>query len=178
MSGSRTRWNLLANQTQWSANDRTWGPGQTYEFDGWDGYRAQRRRLLEFFGTGAAANPVVLTGDRHATFVSDLRTDFDDPRSPVVGAELVGSSLTSAGDPDTAAFHANYDPLMAESPHWRYIDNRRGYVVCDLTAQSLTAALRVVDAVSVRTSAISTAARFRVQAGVAGIAAVEPGHQP
>ncbi|GAA2595641.1 hypothetical protein GCM10010435_88320 [Winogradskya consettensis] len=24
------------------------------------------------------------------------------------------------------AFHASQDPIMAESPHWRYIDNQRG----------------------------------------------------
>ena len=58
---------------------------------------------------------------------------------------------------------------MAESPHWKYIDDRRGYVLCDLTGQDLTADLRVVDTVAARTSPITTAARFRVTAGVPGV---------
>ena len=73
-----------------------------------------------------AGNPVVVTGDRHATWVCDLKTDFADPASPTVGAELTGTSISSGGDPNTATFHATFDPIMAESPHWKFIDNQRG----------------------------------------------------
>jgi alkaline phosphatase D len=167
MSRSGARWNLLANQVMWATNDRTAGPGQTFDFDNWDGYRAQRRRLLEFFGR--VDNPVVLTGDRHATWVCDLRPDFDQPSTPAVGAELTGTSISSGGNPNRAAFHATYDPIKAESPHWKYIDNRRGYMVCDVTRDSLVASLRVVDTVWAPTATIATAARFQVVDGVGGI---------
>ncbi|GAA0915061.1 alkaline phosphatase D family protein [Virgisporangium aurantiacum] len=164
---SSSRWNLIANQTQLASVDHQAGPEEWWEWDNWDGYRAQRRRLLERFP--AVNNPVVITGDRHATWVSDLRPDFDRPDTPVVGAELVGSSVTSEGDPDRAAFARHWTPIMAESPHWRYIDNRRGYFVCDLTPDGLDAALRVVDTVRAPTSPIRTAGRFHVTAGVRGI---------
>ncbi len=167
MSRKDARWNLLANQVMWATNDRTAGPGQTFDFDNWDGYRAQRRRLLEFFGR--VDNPVVLTGDRHATWVCDLRPDFDQPSTPAVGAELTGTSISSGGNPNRAAFHATYDPIKAESPHWKYIDNRRGYMVCDVTRDSLVASLRVVDTVWAPTATITTAARFQVVDGVGGI---------
>jgi alkaline phosphatase D len=163
------RWNLLANQVMWASNDRAAGPQQRFDFDNWDGYRAQRRRLLEFFGSGRTNNPVVLTGDRHATWVCDLRPDFDDPSTPVVGAEITGTSLTSGGDISVAAFHAYFDPIMAESPHWKYIDNRRGYVVCEVTETSLRAALRVVDTIVAPTATVATAARFEVVAGEPGV---------
>ena len=163
------RWNLLANQAMWASNDRTAGPEQSFDCDNWDGYRAQRRRLLEFFGSGQTSNPVVLTGDRHATWICDLRPDFDDPASPVVGAELTGTSITSGGDPNPANFHARFDPIMAESPHWKYIDNRRGYVLCDLTPERLEASLRVVSTVWAPTASIATAARFVVEAGRPGV---------
>jgi len=163
------RWNLLANQAMWASNDRTAGPEQSFDCDTWDGYRAQRRRLLEFFGSGQTSNPVVLTGDRHATWICDLRPDFDDPASPVVGAELTGTSITSGGDPNPANFHARFDPIMAESPHWKYIDNRRGYVLCDLTPERLEASLRVVSTVWAPTASIATAARFVVEAGRPGV---------
>jgi alkaline phosphatase D len=168
MSGG-ARWNLLANQVMWASNDRTAGPAQTFDLDNWDGYRAQRRRLLEFFGSGSTRNPVVLTGDRHATWVCDLKPDFDDPSSPVVGAELTGTSITSGGNADAAQFHATYDPIMAESPHWKYIDNRRGYVVCEVTEASLQASLRVVDTVLAPTASVATAARFEVVDGTPGV---------
>jgi alkaline phosphatase D len=166
------RWNLLANQVMWAQNDRQAGPAQVFDFDNWDGYRAQRRRLLDFFGSGQVANPVVLTGDRHCTWVSDLRPDFDDPATPIVGAEITGTSITSGGNPNTAGFHATYDPIMAESPHWRYIDNQRGYVVCDVTPARLEASLRLVDTVSAPVAAVRTEARFTIEAGRPGIASV------
>jgi alkaline phosphatase D len=169
MSRSGTRWNLVANQTQMASNDQETGPARTFDFDNWDGYRAQRRRLLEFFGSGRTANPVVFSGDRHATWVSDLRPDFDNPASPTVATELVGTSVSSEGDTDLAAFHAANDPIMAESPHWKYIDQRRGYVVCELTERSLVAALRVVDTVRAATASITTAAQFQVTAGRPGV---------
>ncbi|WP_305789775.1 alkaline phosphatase D family protein [Symbioplanes lichenis] len=169
---SETRWNLLANQVMWAQNDRQAGPAQSFDFDNWDGYRAQRRRLLERFGSGRVANPVVLTGDRHCTWVADLRPDFDDPSAPVVGAEITGTSITSGGNPDVAAFHAAYDPIMAESPHWRYIDNQRGYVVCDVTRSAMTSSLRIVDTVWAQSASVRTAAKFVVEAGRPGIAEV------
>ncbi|GAA4225368.1 alkaline phosphatase D family protein [Actinomadura meridiana] len=170
MSHAGSRWNLLANQVMWASNDRKAGPEQVFDFDNWDGYRAQRRRMLEFFGSGRAANPVVLTGDRHATWVCDLRPDFDDPKSPVVGAEITGTSITSGGDSDPVAFHRAYDPIMAESPHWKYIGNRRGYVVCDVSPARLLASLRIVGTVwTPGDTTITTAARFEVEAGRPGV---------
>jgi alkaline phosphatase D len=167
------RWNLLANQVMWAENDRTAGLRRSYDLDNWDGYHAQRRRLLQVLGDRRVANPVVLTGDRHATWVCDLRPDFEDPSTPVVGAEITGTSVTSGGDEDARAFHTLFDPIMRESPHWRYIDNRKGYVVCDVTEERLEASLRVVDEVSAPVAAVRTAARFTVEAGRRGIAEVD-----
>ncbi|WP_433828424.1 alkaline phosphatase D family protein [Actinoplanes sp. CA-015351] len=175
VNGLRTsggRWNLLANQVMWAQNDRKAGPEQVFDLDNWDGYRAQRRRLLELFGSGQVDNPVVLTGDRHCTWVADLRPDFDDLSSPIVGAEITGTSITSGGNPNVASFHATYDPIMAESPHWRYIDNQRGYVRCEVTAERMVSSLRLVDTVWAPTATVRTAAQFTVEAGRPGIAEV------
>ncbi|MEV4344344.1 alkaline phosphatase D family protein [Actinoplanes sp. NPDC049596] len=163
-------WNLLANQVMWAQNDRKAGPEQVFDFDNWDGYRAQRTRLLKLFRR--VDNPVVLTGDRHCTWVSDLRPNFDDPSAPVVGAEITGTSITSGGNANTASFHATYDPIMAESPHWRYIDNQRGYVVCDITRERMVSSLRLVDTVWAPTASVRTAADFVVESGRPGIAEV------
>jgi alkaline phosphatase D len=169
LRSSGSSWNLLANQVMWASNDRRAGPEQVFDLDNWDGYRVQRRRLLEFFGSGQVDNPVVLTGDRHCTWVCDLKPDFDDPASPVVGAEITGTSITSGGNSDPVAFHTTYDPIMAESPHWKYIDNQRGYVVCDVTPERMLSSLRLVDTVWAPTANIRTAAQFVVESGVPGI---------
>jgi alkaline phosphatase D len=170
MAAARTRWNLLANQVMWAASDRKAGPGHSYSYDSWDGYRAQRKRLLEFFGSGATRNPVVLTGDQHATWISDLKPEFGAADSPVVGAELTGTSITSGGDADVVQFSLSQAPLMAENPHWKFIDNRRGYIVCDLAPEQLQASLRVVGTVrDPRGGVVRTAARFVVESDRPGV---------
>jgi hypothetical protein len=57
--------------------------------------------------------------------VSDLRENFADPASAVVGAEFVGTSVSSNGDQDQAAFHAQWDPLMPDNPWWTPCGSRR-----------------------------------------------------
>ncbi|MFI5952327.1 alkaline phosphatase D family protein [Cryptosporangium sp. NPDC051539] len=172
LAGSGARWNLLANQVMMAATE-----GSRRNFDAWDGYRAQRRRLLEFLATGAVANPVVLTGDQHATWVSDLRPDFGDVSSPVVAAEFVGTSITSGGDADPAAiaeFHREHDPEFARNPHFAYCDNRRGYLLGELTRSELRVRLQVVDTVrSPAATTTRTAATFVVSDGRPGVAATE-----
>ncbi len=169
---SGSAWNLLANQVMWASNDRRAGPEKVYDLDNWDGYRVQRRRLLEFFGSGQVDNPVVITGDRHCTWVCDLKPDFDDPDSPVVAAEITGTSITSGGNSDPVPFHNTYDPIMAESPHWKYIDNQRGYVVYDVTRERMLSSLRLVDTVRAPDATVRTAAQFLVEAGRPGISVV------
>ena len=66
--------------------------------DKWDGYPADRARLMTFLHDRRPSNPIVLTGDLHTNWVNDLKLDFDRPASPVVGTEFAGTSISSSGD--------------------------------------------------------------------------------
>src|SRR5262249_18842053 len=89
------RWNLIGQQTLMAQLDRKPGPGQQFWTDGWDGYPAARRRLLDYLGQRKPSNPVVLGGDVHSFWVADLKPDFDDPRSPLVGTDFLATSPPS-----------------------------------------------------------------------------------
>jgi alkaline phosphatase D len=167
LATSRATWDVVAQQTMVASNDRRAGPEAVYDFDNWDGYRAARQRL--FASLSRSDNPVVVTGDRHATWVCDLKEDFAEPASRTVGAELTGTSISSGGDPNTAAFHATFDPIKAESPHWKFIDNQRGYLLCDLDRTRWLTDLRVVSTVRAQQATVSTFARFVTEAGVPGV---------
>jgi alkaline phosphatase D len=172
LAGSSTHWNLLANQTMMAENLRppvVGGPARAFDFDNWDGYRTQRERVLTAIGAAKVPNVVVLTGDRHATWISDLKPDFGDPRSPVVAAELTATSLTSEGNPDVDTFHAQYDPIMAESPHWKFIDDQRGYLVCTADRDQLSTDLRAVSTVWAPGGTVSRYASFVTESGHPGV---------
>ena len=59
----------------------------------------QARRGCSRASRQQASNPVVIGGDIHAFFANDLHLDFDDPNSPVVATEFVGTSIASYGPP-------------------------------------------------------------------------------
>ncbi|MGW1585745.1 alkaline phosphatase D family protein [Streptomyces sp. NPDC002386] len=170
LHGSPARWNLVASQIMMAETDLLPGDGKLWYYDAWDGYQAERNSLLEEFA--AVRNPVVLSGDRHLTMISDLKKDFADPGSAVVGAEFVGTSVSSNGDQDQAAFHAQWDPLKADNPHWKVIDAHRGYHLFDIARDGLDAQVRTVDTVLTPKSAASTLARLRVEADEPGVRTV------
>jgi alkaline phosphatase D len=53
---------------------------------------------MNFLHDRRVPNPVVLTGDIHTNFVNDLKLNFDDSKSPTVGVEFVGTSISSGGN--------------------------------------------------------------------------------
>jgi alkaline phosphatase D len=164
---SPARWNLIASQIMMAETDLQVGDGKLWYYDAWDGYQAERNALLEEFAD--IRNPVVLSGDRHLTMISDLKEDFADPDSDVVGAEFVGTSISSSGDQDQAAFHAEWDPRMPDNPHWKLIDAHRGYHLFDIDRHGIDARVRVVDTVVRPTATASTLARLRVEDGEPGV---------
>jgi len=162
---SRAGWNLLAQQTRMAQFDQKPGPGRRAWTDGWDGYPAARRRLLEYVSERRIANPVVLGGDVHLFNVSDLKADFDDPASPVVASEFVGTSITSQG-----WSQERLDKLLPDNPHMKLLDSRyRGYVRAEVTAKAFTAELRAMQTVKSRESPCVTLATFVVEDGRPGL---------
>jgi alkaline phosphatase D len=162
---SGARWNLVAQQTLMAQLDRKPGPGQRFWTDGWDGYPAARRRLLESIGQRKPSNPVVLGGDVHSFWVTDLKPDFDDPRSPVVATEFVGTSITS----QFRRPQSEVDALLADNPHIRFGNGtRRGYVRMEITRERLRADLRTMRSVSQRSTEADTLATFVVEDGRPG----------
>jgi alkaline phosphatase D len=164
---SPTRWNLIASQIMMAETDLQVGPGKLWFYDAWDGYQAERNALMGEFAS--VRNPVVLSGDRHLTMISDLRRDFADPGSDAVGAEFVGTSISSNGDQDQAAFRAQWDPLMADNPHWKFIDAHRGYHLFDIRRDGIDATVRAPQTVLQPEATSSTLARLRVEAGDPGV---------
>ncbi|MGW0334050.1 alkaline phosphatase D family protein [Streptomyces sp. NPDC003011] len=170
LRGSPSRWNLIASQIMMAETDLKIGEGKLWYYDAWDGYQAERNALLKQFRN--VRNPVVLTGDRHLTMVSDLREDYARPTSATVGAEFVGTSISSNGDQDQAAFRRQWDPLMADNPHWKLLDAHRGYHLFDIRRDRIDAQVRIVDTVLRPKSTPRTLARLRVDAGRPGVRVV------
>jgi len=107
----------------------------------------------------------LLGGDVHAFWVADLKPDFDDPRSPVVATEFVGTSITSQFRRPQAELEA----LLTDNPHIRFGNGtRRGYLRMEITRQRLRADLRTVRSVTQPGAEADTLATFVVEDGRPG----------
>ena len=123
---SEARWNVLAQQSLLCQLDNQVGPEETVWTDAWSGYPAARRRLLAALQSAGSRNPVVIGGDIHANVVANVHLDPHDPASPIIAAEVCGTSISSEG-PSTAKF---WGPIRDENPHVLFSDgDRRGYVL-------------------------------------------------
>ena len=165
LDSSPARYNVLANQVFMARlleGDET----LTLPMDKWDGYPADRARLMTFLHDRRPSNPVVVTGDLHTNWVNDLKLDFDRPASPTVGTEFAGTSISSSGDGvDMAPQGEN---ALAHNPHIKFFNAQRGYVRCGVTPDRLQADFRVMPYVTRPDAPIATRASYVVENGIPG----------
>jgi alkaline phosphatase D len=159
-------WNLLVQQTlmaRFTWQDPAIGGG-TYWTDGWDGYAPARNRLLGVVAAKKVPGVVVLGGDVHSNYVADLKADFDDAKAPTIASEFCGTSITSL-----SLAQQRIDAARPFNPHIHYgRADQRGYMSFELDSKQLRARVQVVDRPADPASAVTTAARFVVEAGRPG----------
>lgn len=116
--------------------------GAPYNVDQWDGYQADRRRVLRFLADRGIQDTVFLTGDIHSAWACDLPVDAGSYplASRSVATELVCSSITSnnlddiLGVPPRTGSLAVEAAIQTANRHVRYLDfDSHGYSVLDVT---------------------------------------------
>ncbi|MEV3901786.1 alkaline phosphatase D family protein [Mycobacterium sp. NPDC050551] len=157
---SQARWDVLGQQVFFSQVELTPGPARGVNPDAWDGYAANRDRIVAGLKGPAVRNAVVLTGDVHSHWAAEVHERPGDVASPVVATELVTTSISSGGDGSDT--RADVDAVLPENPHIRYFSNRRGYVRARLTPDEMRADFRVLPYVSRPGAPVRTGASFVV----------------
>ncbi len=163
---SRSRWNVLPQQVMMARVDRMVGEEIRYSMDQWPGAEAERRRIVEFFGSRRPGNPIVLTGDIHTNWVNNLVANPNEPNGPAFGTEFVVTSISSSGDGTDAP--ATLQGLLAENPFVKFHNAQRGYVTCEMTPERLRADYHVLPFVSKPGAPKTTRASFVVENGRPG----------
>lgn len=160
LSASRARWNILAQQLLMAQFDERRGDQRAWWTDGWDGYPAARKRILDHLQTSKINNCVVLGGDAHSFYACDLKPDFDDAKSPVVASEFTGTSVTS----DPGGPYEYFKAMLPYNPHIRYFESRyRGYVRCEVTRKNWHTEFVGVDDVRDPDSSVKVLQLFAVE---------------
>jgi alkaline phosphatase D len=187
VTGSRAVWKMWGNQVMamqlkfsnaWVRRLFPFLPATDLYFnlDQWDGYPAERARLLGTIQRAGVENFVTITGDMHAFGAGYLKPDFDDPGSPPAGVCLMGSSVTSSTYVEMFTFGLGglvvppsshlTDALVSGNPHLRYFNAAaHGYVVMDVTRDEITATMKAVSGIRSPAARLIQLKEFRVPRG-------------
>ncbi len=173
LAASTAKWKLLAQQvivSQWNLGAVPLLPeqlrqtdmpllirdgGNALNADAWDGYQADRSRLLNHLADKQIDNVVILTGDVHSSWAFDVTNDPANPLvynpvtgegslavefvCPAVASESLGKTFNAMTSVPIAAevFEAG---MRAGNPQMKYLDSlRNGYVILDVTSEQVQA---------------------------------------
>jgi alkaline phosphatase D len=155
LSATPTRWKLIGNPVMIAPvvlpprpAAQEYALSQTVSFqplrtaaantDEWDGYTADRRRLLDHIADEKIDDVVFLSGDVHTAWANDVPQG---PGKPLVATEFVTSSITSnnvddfIGVPPRTVSLALEGVIQTQNPHVRFVNlDDHGYCVLDVTA--------------------------------------------
>ena len=162
LSSSKARWKAIAQQVMMMDLDRDAAPDKMqFNTDSWAGYQGPRARVLSDIRDRKISNVVVLTGDEHVNYAGELHVDGRRPGPSPVAVEFVATSISSGGDGlDT---NAQTQALIDANAQLKFVNQQRGYLMCDVTKGSWETAFRVMDRVTTPGGAISTRKKLVVE---------------
>lgn len=160
LQSSNAKWNIIGNsvmmtpvlipplkEPEGSAVTQLLGlpqQGIPYNFDQWDGYAAERRRLVALLQQNGINNTVWLTGDIHSSWAADIPVEPGAyPQAGVAAVEFVGPSVTSSNIDDILKLPED-NPLSQTvefaftnlNRHIKYLDlDSHGYSVVQVTPE-------------------------------------------
>lgn len=169
LSSSTATWKMWGSETQLSqmAIDLSSFDSLPEEFqdlfyfsvDQWDGYRSERRAIFD--ALAEVDNLVVLTGDIHAFYASELYQDFDDPGEPVA-VEFVTAGISSGAVQEITQQTVDGNPLLASlglgdlvprfdeilgatNPHYKFADSRaNGVAIAEVSDDAVEVTFLIV----------------------------------
>lgn len=165
IGNSRTAWNVIASTSVFSPFHLDI-EGKTFNFTGsWDGYPANRDRVISAIRRSDTGRAVILSGDMHSYWAIDgMRSTALSDRFP--GVEFVVSSI-SANWPEQ--MDKPITDNLVRNPQIRFYEpDKRGYLLHEITAKEWRATARAVDNVRDAQSEVFDLARFVVESGKPG----------
>ena len=149
LEGSTAAWKLVGQQVMMAVLPLD----ALTNTDQWDGYTPARQRFYDVLTTTPVDDVIVLTGDIHTSWVSDLYPDGAD-YDPATGAgaiavEMVVPAVSSPGLADEI-FGTLGPELEMTQPQFKLVDvTKRGYVILDVTPDEAHGAYHLFDRIDV-----------------------------
>ncbi|KAL2356927.1 phosphodiesterase/alkaline phosphatase D precursor [Cryomyces antarcticus] len=170
-------WRVIGSQTVFSRINESvvYGNVNPLDYDAWDGYQANRNRTFAHLQDNNIGNNIVISGDSHASWVSDLVWLGDSPYDEAsgngsIGVEFAGSVVSSPcpyGHNITLTSANNYsDWLVANNRELQWQDlYYRGYYELHVSNDEVNASYFGMPTVVTRNPYEISLANFTVKSG-------------
>lgn len=144
-------WRLIGSQTVFSRLNESvaYGNGEPFDLDAWDGYTANRNRTFQTLYDNKISNNIMIAGDSHANWVSDLVWLGSQGYNPATGEGSIGVEFAGTAVSSPSPAGANTSIAVGNLASQRLIsDNQelqwselyyRGYFELSITPQETKA---------------------------------------
>lgn len=135
LSNSTARWRILGQQVVMT--QLLLSGGTVPNVDQWDGYPGARRRLLQHIVDEGIENVVVLTGDIHSSWASEVPIDIESYDPETSAGSTVVEFVTPAVSSPGASF---LESLVGSNPNIKLLEgSSNGYMIIDVTSDRVQA---------------------------------------
>jgi alkaline phosphatase D len=133
LSQSNAQWKIIGNQVMVSPL-RIFG--NPVNEDQWDGYPAEREKILKHIEDNSIDNCVFLTGDIHTSWANDIPRNLNNyDASTGAGSVAVEYVCTSVTSSSFLTFGVPVQLIQVFNPNVKYADlSKRGYLLLDINA--------------------------------------------
>jgi alkaline phosphatase D len=171
----KAKWRIVGSQTVFTRLNESlaYGLENPLDYDAWDGYESNRNRTYDVLYDNKIDNTIFISGDSHASWVSDLTTlDNYDPvtGNGAIGVEFAGTAVSSpcpAGANISLANANNYTKWLTgvnEALQWSDL-YYRGYFELHLSQDAANAYYFGLPTVVTRNNYEISLANFTVKSG-------------
>ena len=201
LSTSGTRWQLIGNEVMFAplTLPNTLDPrihdwlvhqvglptdGIALNSDQWDGYMAERKRIIDLIAAENKPGVVFLTGDIHSSWAADIPVNPGEYRlgrdTRVAATEFITPSVTAGSafdslatspaldDPVREVLRVGQDIIKHVDTWYRYVDlSQHGYMAVEVTGERTQVDWLHGDALS-PTAGVSCSASFQARYGAPG----------
>lgn len=129
LSNSQAKWKIIGNQVMFAPLQVL---GVAFSYEQWDGYQADRNRIIGHVMDNAINNVVMVTGDIHTSWANDIPIPGAN-YNPNTGAgsafvEFIGPSITTG-----SSVNVPQSVISLANPHIKYVElTKDGYFTLDI----------------------------------------------
>lgn len=159
LSSSEARWKIIGSQVVFSDFDQSAGrPERPFNMDAWDGYPAEKKKLIQFIQEHQLNNLIFVSGDTHCSWAFEVPSSAAayeaNPDAETIAIELGTPSITSSNydeDESMATVLEIEKGYQKANPHLKYVNlHDHGYLLLDMNADQINATYHYVETIKER----------------------------